>query len=94
MSQTCENILPEKDMAEDVLSSEKSITSVYNTFANECATPEVRDEFMSILNEEHMIQADVFDEMKKRSWYCPAKAEQQKIQQAKVKYENSRPKLQ
>ena len=83
--------LEEKEIFDDVLSSQKMITSTYNTFTNECATPKIRDEFLKILNEEHQIQADVFDEMQKRGWYPIPDAEQQKIQKAKIKFENAKP---
>ena len=43
--------LEEKEIFDDVLSSQKMITSTYNTFTNECATPKIRDEFLKILNE-------------------------------------------
>lgn len=59
----------DKAMMNDALISQKMLTDDYNTFANECATPSVRNEFLSILSEEHQIQADVFDEMNKRGWY-------------------------
>ncbi|NLJ30350.1 MAG: spore coat protein [Clostridiales bacterium] len=80
--------MQEKEVFNDVLSSQKFITDTYNTFANECVTPNVRSEFMRILNEEHQIQSEVFDEMQKRGWYQTPAAEQQKIQQAKQKYQN------
>lgn len=80
--------IPEKEMINDVLSSEKYLTEAYNTYTNECATPNVRDEFMRILTEEHQIQAEVFDTMKQRGWYSVPAAQQQKIQQAKQKYQN------
>lgn len=83
--------MQEKEVFDDVLTSQKFITDTYNTFTNECATPNIRDEFLNILTEEHQIQADVFDEMKKRGWYTTPQAEQQKIQQAKQKYQNENP---
>jgi spore coat protein CotF len=82
--------LPERDLMNDVLSSQKFITDTYNTFTNECATPNVRDGFMSILNEEHQIQAEVFDVMKQRGWYQVPAADQQKVNQAKQQYANQR----
>ncbi|HBQ46486.1 MAG TPA: spore coat protein [Ruminococcaceae bacterium] len=81
--------MPEKEMMNDVLSSEKYLTELYNTNANECATPNVRDGFLQILSEEHQIQADIFDAMKQRGWYQTPAAEQQKIQQTKQKYQAS-----
>ncbi len=76
----------EKEKLTDALSSQKLITEVYNTFANECDSPEVKSVFMNILNEEHTIQHDMFCEMKKRGWYEPAEAEQSKIKTAADKY--------
>lgn len=78
----------DKQMMNDALYSQKQITENYNIFANECAGPQLRDVFMNILNEEHQIQADVFDEMSKRGWYAAQNAEQQQIEQAKTKFQN------
>ena len=80
--------MQDKEVFDDMLSSQNFITDTYNTFANECASPNVRNEFMRILTEEHQIQAEVFDEMSKRGWYPTTPAEQQKIQQAKQKFQN------
>ncbi len=81
--------MPEKEMMNDVLSSQKFLTETYNAFTNECATPNVRDEFLKILAEEHQIQAEVFDAMKQRGWYQTPAAEQQKIDQTKQQYQGS-----
>ena len=82
--------ISEKDLMNDVLSSQKFITDTYNTFTNESATPSVRDEFMRILTDEHQIQADVFQTMQQRGWYDIPQAQQQKIQQARQKYESAK----
>lgn len=76
----------DKDILTDALSSQKFITDGYNTFANECATPAVKTDFMNILNEEHQIQSEVFTEMQNRGWYPTEAADQNKINQAKQKY--------
>ncbi|MCL2088237.1 MAG: spore coat protein [Oscillospiraceae bacterium] len=78
----------DKSMMNDALMTQKHITGTFNTFANECCTPKVRDEFMSILNEEHQIQSEVFTEISKRGWYQTQPAEQQKVDQAKTKFTN------
>lgn len=80
--------LKDQEALHDVLSCEKAISSTYNSFANECATPAVRNEFLNILNEVHQMQSQVFDEMHKRGWYPTPAAEQQKIDQAKQKFQN------
>lgn len=78
--------MQDKELLGDALNTQKQITGLYNTCANECATPAVRDELLSILREEHVIQANVFTEMQKRGWYPTPMAEEQKIQSAKQKY--------
>lgn len=72
----------------DSIASQKLISSSYDTFANECATPNLRDEFLNILKDEHQIQAEIFTEMQKRGWYQTQPADQQQITQAKQKYQN------
>lgn len=76
----------DKEMLEDSLSSQKFITDGYNTFANECASAQLKTDFMNLLNEEHQIQHEIFTEMQKRGWYQMEAAEQTKINQAKQKY--------
>ena len=76
----------DKTIMQDALSSQKFMTGGFNTFANECVTPKVRDEFMSILTEEHQIQSEVFDEIQKRGWYQTQPADQAKINQTKSKF--------
>ncbi|NMA79655.1 MAG: spore coat protein [Clostridiales bacterium] len=78
----------DKEMMQDALISQKFLTDDYNIFANECATPQVRDSFLCILNEEHQIQNEIFNEMQSRGWYQVKPAEQQMVDQAKQKYTN------
>ena len=80
--------MPEKEMLSDVLSSQKQVTENYNTFANECAGKQLREDAMTLLREEHDIQFDIFEEMHSRGWYMTPAAEQQKINTAKTKFEN------
>ncbi len=77
----------DREMMDDALSSQKFITDGYNTLANECATPALLAEFMNLLDEEHQIQHDVFAEMQKRGWYTTEPADQNKVNQAKQKFQ-------
>lgn len=76
------------DLMNDSIASQKLISDNYNTFANECATPNLRDEFMNILKDEHQIQSELFSEMQKRGWYQVKPADQNLVMQAKQKYQN------
>lgn len=80
--------LGDVEMINDSLASQKLISNSYDTFANECATPNLRDDFLNILKDEHQIQAELFTEMQKRGWYQIKPADQQQVMQAKQKYQN------
>lgn len=86
MEQNSSIPMKDQEMMHDSLSAQKEMTSLYNIYANECATPGIRDEMMRILNEEHAIQADIFCEMQKRGWYPTPAAPEQKVQTAKQKF--------
>lgn len=76
----------DREMLDDALSSQKFITDGYNSYANECSSSNIKTEFVNLLNEEHQIQHEIFEEMQKRGWYQPEQAEQNKISQAKQKF--------
>ncbi len=82
----CVKNYSDKDMIGDILSTQKMMTGGYNTVANESAHPEIKNVFMDILNEEHCIQHDVFDQMSQRGWYATEPAPQNKIDTVKQKY--------
>ena len=75
----------DKNMMDDALASQKFITETYNTFANECSVPQLKEQFVNLLEDEHRIQHEVFTEMQKRGWYQTEPAEQDKINQEKQK---------
>ncbi len=77
----------DKEKMTDLLSHQKMITNLYNTYSNECSDNALRNDFLTILREEHNMQADIFTELKKRGWYMPTEAEQTEISQAKAKYQ-------
>lgn len=81
------NEFGDKEMMSDALASQKFITEGYNSFANECATPAVKTEFVNLLNEEHQIQQEIFTELQKRGWYQVEAADQNKVNQAKQKFQ-------
>ncbi len=83
-----QNSMADKELLTDSLSSQKFITDQYNTFANECSSPQLRTAFMDILQEEHQMQAELFDEMSSRGWYQVQMADSDKISQTKTKFQN------
>jgi len=76
----------DKDRLADALNIQKYATGHYNEFACEAATPEVRTCVMSILNEEHQLQQELFDEMHSRGWYPTEPADDNKLNGVKNKF--------
>ena len=84
--QQCANIMNEKEILQDSLISQKQISGSYNTFAGECVNPQLRNAMLNILDDEHRIQADLFNCLQSHGWYQVTPADQQKITQAKQKF--------
>ena len=78
--------MTEKDILQDCLSSEKYTTTNYNTYAGECVSEQLRSAFLNILDDEHRIQADIFNDMSSKGWYAVQPADQQQLQQVKQKF--------
>ena len=81
--------LGDKEILQDSLLVQKQMTSSYNTFAGECVNPQLRSAMLTILNDEHKIQAEMFTTMQSRGWYQTQQAQQQKIQQTVTKFSSS-----
>ena len=82
-------IYTEKEIYGDALSAQKACTSNYNLAANECTHEEVRQAMMKILNQEHEIQKNVFDNMHAAGFYPTPAADEKKVQEAKQKFSQS-----
>ncbi len=80
------NCFSEKEVLHDALEAQKHITGMFNSYSNECANPQVRKVMLDILNDEHSIQFDVFNDMSKRGYYPVSPAQQDKVNQMKSTY--------
>ena len=76
----------EKDILQDMLSSQKQIESNYNLFAGECEHTNLRDTFLGILADEHGIQTELFDELHNRGWYAVQAADTAQINAVRQKF--------
>ena len=83
--------MTEKDMLQDGLASQKHITDSYNIFAGECVNPQLRGTFLNILDEEHRIQAELFNTMQSKGWYQVEQAPESKVSTAYTRFTNQRP---
>ena len=75
----------------DLILTEKKMTGNYDTFASECVNVKLRDDFLRILHEEHMIQSDLFQKAQSKGWYQVEPAAASKVQQAAAKFQNQKP---
>ncbi len=82
------NTFTDREIMDDILTSQKHISGSYNTYSNECVNQQLQNDMLSILKEEHSIQFTVFEEMQKRGWYSPGAAQAQMINETKTKFEN------
>lgn len=71
MDITLDNNCYDEEMIADALKAEEEMTSLYNHFANKCVSVNVRSEFLNLLNDEHQLQMEIADEMRKRNWCLP-----------------------
>lgn len=81
-----EKAFGDREMLADALLGQKQLTGSYNVCANECASPALMSEVMNILNEEHQIQHELFDEMTKRGWYTAEPASPARLAQCKARF--------
>jgi len=62
-------MLDEKDRLTDFLVTQKYIAGGYNLAAMEASNTQLKETFMGILRDEHLIQHEIFNEMSNRGWY-------------------------
>lgn len=82
-------VLTEEQRLTDLLSSEKFLTGVYNTYCCEASTGAMRSTLCSLLQDEHRIQEEVFNEMNAKGWYKPEQAQDAKLNTVKQKFSKS-----
>lgn len=78
----------DRDMVNDLLSTEKYLTDNYNVFVKETSHEDLYRLTMGILNETHQAARDVFNLMFKKGWYTLTSAQSQTLQQTKEQFTN------
>mgnify|MGYP001033368024 CR=1 FL=1 len=76
----------DQEMLADALFSQRRITESYNTLSNDCTTEAVRGVMLTILNEEHQIQSEIYEEMNKRGWVSNQSADPGSISRIKNRF--------
>ena len=76
----------DKDRMMDALSSQKFLSGIYNESLNEAYHTPVKSCFSDLLEDVHRTQEDLFTLMNERGWYPVENAEEQKVEQARLKF--------
>lgn len=80
-----QNQLDDQMCIEDVLSSQKFLSSNYNTAVQEAANPKLRQDLMEIQRQEQDAAQKVFSYMNQKGWYKVSPADPKMIDNARMK---------
>lgn len=69
----------EHEYLQDALSSQKYICANYNGYASQCVLKNLKDTMLNILQDEHDIQLQLFNELSAKGWYDPQMVTQSQI---------------
>ncbi|MCL2546646.1 MAG: spore coat protein [Oscillospiraceae bacterium] len=83
---TTQSTMGDKEFLTDCIASQKQAASSHNTFAGECVNEQLRNEFLSILKDEHCIQSELFNDANSRGWYPVKQAPGNEITMVRDKY--------
>jgi spore coat protein CotF len=78
----------DRDFLNDMLSTEKYLTTNYNTVMNEVTNQDLYQDLATILKETHDCQRNIFEAMFKNGWYTLEIADQQKMTEAYQQFSN------
>ncbi|MDP2871738.1 MAG: spore coat protein [Bacillota bacterium] len=80
--------MSEREIVEDSLSTQKFLASTADTYANEASSDELRSDLLNVLQEDHQLQAKLFQAASQRGWYQVKQASDQEVSQAQSKHRN------
>lgn len=75
--------MKEKDLMQDLLTSEKQVISAYSTGITETSCPNLRSTLVNNFKSAQDIQYRVFDTMKQKGWYTTKDAPDNEVNQLK-----------
>lgn len=78
----------DRDRLNDILSMEKYLTTAYSIAANEASSQWLYQDEMTILNELHECQRQLFNLMSKKGWYKIDPADQTQVNQTFQQFNN------
>lgn len=82
-------MMNDRDFTNDMLTTEKYLTSSYSTALNEASHQALYQDLSMIFNETQQAQRDLYNLMFKNGWYSLEAADTQKLQQSYQKFSTS-----
>ncbi len=76
--------MKEKDLMQDLLTTEKQVISAYSTGITETSCPNLRNTLVNNFEKAQDCQYKIFDAMSKKGWYPVKDATDQEVQEAKT----------
>ena len=83
--------MTDQERLTDFLCSEKKMSANYDTYSSECVNVGLRDEFLSLFNQSHQTQTELFKLAQTKGWYQVEQAPANKVSQAYTKFSNQQP---
>ncbi|GMB09061.1 coat F domain-containing protein [Thermolongibacillus altinsuensis] len=77
----------DRDFINDMLTTEKYMTSSYSTFLHEASHQHLYQDMLNIFTETQNCQRDLYNLMFKKGWYKLEQADSQKLQQSHQQFQ-------
>ncbi len=84
--------MTDQERITDLIFSEKKMSDNYSIWASECTNLKLRDTFLTLLNQSHKTQTDLFTAAQQKGWYKQVpQAQPDQIQQAYQQFSTQSP---
>ncbi|MCI8497427.1 MAG: spore coat protein [Clostridiales bacterium] len=85
------DVPPDQVQLEEGRMMQQQIAEAYNMHVTQCASQQLRDEFLDLLREEHLIDSELFQELEKRGWASAPPADSQQAVGLRQQFQPSVP---
>ena len=76
----------DREILDDLLAAQADVAGRYSQCAGECFSSALQNEFVLLLGEEHKLQMELFEELRKRGWRDPGQASEEEIQRVRERF--------
>ena len=84
--------MTDQERITDLIFSEKKMSDNYSIWASECTNLKLRDTFLTLLNQSHKTQTELFTAAQQKGWYKQIpQAQADMVQQAYTQFSQQAP---